>query len=161
MNGCLRTRVCKQPIIALYFESKTVLRFYNLEALSQICSLTVAKVRKILPFNFRWKNISWSHLMKFIKCSNEDWTSKWDFGTHHILAKPTINCPCWGLILVYIHIKCIQTEKVLVSETKHLHGVVWAFIYWTCDKDQNQMCWLIWFILCVTILTDFKNATLG
>ena len=29
---CLRTRVCKQPLIALYFESETVLKFYNLEA---------------------------------------------------------------------------------------------------------------------------------
>ena len=26
--GCLRTRVHKQPIIALYFESDTVLKFY-------------------------------------------------------------------------------------------------------------------------------------
>ena len=32
MIGCLRTRVPKQPIIALYFESGTVLKFYNLEA---------------------------------------------------------------------------------------------------------------------------------
>ena len=32
MIGCLRTRVRKQPIIALYFEFETVLKFYNLEA---------------------------------------------------------------------------------------------------------------------------------
>ena len=32
MIGCLRTRVRKQPIIALYFESEIVLKFYNLEA---------------------------------------------------------------------------------------------------------------------------------
>ena len=32
MIGCLRTRVRKQPIIELYFESETVLKFYNLEA---------------------------------------------------------------------------------------------------------------------------------
>ena len=32
MIGCLRTRVRKQPIIALYFESETVLKFYNLES---------------------------------------------------------------------------------------------------------------------------------
>ena len=30
MIGCLPTRVCKQPIISLYFE--TVLKFCNLEA---------------------------------------------------------------------------------------------------------------------------------
>ena len=29
---CLRTRVGKQPIIALYSESETVRKFYNLEA---------------------------------------------------------------------------------------------------------------------------------
>ena len=32
MIGCLRTSVRKQPIIALYFEFETVLRFYNLKA---------------------------------------------------------------------------------------------------------------------------------
>ena len=32
MIGCLRTRVRKQPIIALYLEYETVLKFYNLEA---------------------------------------------------------------------------------------------------------------------------------
>ena len=32
MIGCLRTRVRKQPIIPLYFESETVSKFYNLEA---------------------------------------------------------------------------------------------------------------------------------
>ena len=31
MNGCLRTRVRKQPIISLYFESVNELKFYNLE----------------------------------------------------------------------------------------------------------------------------------
>ena len=36
MIGCLRTRVRKQPIIALYFESETVLKFYNLEAISAV-----------------------------------------------------------------------------------------------------------------------------
>ena len=32
MIGCLRTRVRKQPTIALYFESENGLKFYNLEA---------------------------------------------------------------------------------------------------------------------------------
>ena len=32
MIGCLRTRVRKQPIITLYFESENELNFYNLEA---------------------------------------------------------------------------------------------------------------------------------
>ena len=32
MIGFLRTRVRKQPIIVLYFESETVLKYYNLEA---------------------------------------------------------------------------------------------------------------------------------
>ena len=31
MIGCLRTRVRKQPIVVLYFEFETVLKFYNLE----------------------------------------------------------------------------------------------------------------------------------
>ena len=34
MIGCLRTSVHKQPIIALYFEFETVLKFYNLDARS-------------------------------------------------------------------------------------------------------------------------------
>ena len=36
MIGCLRMRVRKQPIIALYFESENVLKFYNLEAWSGV-----------------------------------------------------------------------------------------------------------------------------
>ena len=32
MFGCFRTRVRKQPIIALYFEFKNELKLYNLEA---------------------------------------------------------------------------------------------------------------------------------
>ena len=32
MIDCLRSRVRKQPIFALYFEFETVLKFYNLEA---------------------------------------------------------------------------------------------------------------------------------
>ena len=32
MIGCLRTRVRKQPIIGLYFESENELKIYNLEA---------------------------------------------------------------------------------------------------------------------------------
>ena len=32
MIGCFWTCVSKQPIIALYYESETVLKFYNLEA---------------------------------------------------------------------------------------------------------------------------------
>ena len=32
MIGCLRTRVRKQPIIALYFEFENELKFDNLEA---------------------------------------------------------------------------------------------------------------------------------
>ena len=32
MSGCLQTRVHKQPIIALYFEFETILKFYNLGA---------------------------------------------------------------------------------------------------------------------------------
>ena len=34
MIGCLRTRVRKQPIIALYFELENGLKFNNLEAWS-------------------------------------------------------------------------------------------------------------------------------
>ena len=31
MIGCMRTRVRKQPIIALYFESENDIKFYNLK----------------------------------------------------------------------------------------------------------------------------------
>ena len=32
MIGCSRTRVCKQPLNALYFEFENEVKFYNLEA---------------------------------------------------------------------------------------------------------------------------------
>ena len=41
MIGCLRTRVRKQPIIALYFESENELKLYNLETAGLVFS-TVA-----------------------------------------------------------------------------------------------------------------------
>ena len=45
MIGCLRTRVRKQPIIALYFESENVLKLYNLEAwfCSDVAHLEIVK----------------------------------------------------------------------------------------------------------------------
>ena len=39
MIGRLRTLVCKQPIIALHFESENELKFYNLEARSLVKSM--------------------------------------------------------------------------------------------------------------------------
>ena len=53
MIGCLRTRVRKQPIIELYSESKTVLKFYNPEASlfrlePTFCVQVVAEALRIL-----------------------------------------------------------------------------------------------------------------
>ena len=45
MIGCLRTRVHKQPIIALYFESELVLNFYNLEARGEMTWGLTSRVR--------------------------------------------------------------------------------------------------------------------
>ena len=39
MFGCLRTRVRKQPNIALYFEFENELKFYNLKARLVIYSI--------------------------------------------------------------------------------------------------------------------------
>ena len=43
MIGCLRTRVRKQPIIALYFESENEIKFYNREAWSHslVCCIVL------------------------------------------------------------------------------------------------------------------------
>ena len=41
MIGCLRTRVPKQPIIALYFESESELKLYNLEAWYQYEDMSI------------------------------------------------------------------------------------------------------------------------
>ena len=40
MIGCLQTCVCKQPIVALYFEFENELKVYNLEARQKYCYLT-------------------------------------------------------------------------------------------------------------------------
>ena len=45
MIGCLRTCVRQQPIIALYFESETVLKFYNLEASMLKCLVLGLKLK--------------------------------------------------------------------------------------------------------------------
>ena len=49
MIGCLRTRVRKQPIIALYFEFETELKFYNLEAKSVLVLAPTANHANLLP----------------------------------------------------------------------------------------------------------------
>ena len=50
MIGCLGTRVRKQPIIALYFESETVLQFYNLEVWSKYgCLRNMTIVTRLIP----------------------------------------------------------------------------------------------------------------
>ena len=46
MIGYLQSRVRKQPIIAIYFE--TVLKFYNLEALFEfLCVIVCHRLKKI------------------------------------------------------------------------------------------------------------------
>ena len=59
MIGCLRTRVRKQLIIALYFESETVLKVYNLKAwwIWYFKMLSAANLRWILNvyiFVYTW-----------------------------------------------------------------------------------------------------------
>ena len=87
----------------------------NIETLYmyQICFDSIA---------FRWKNNCWSHLLQFIKRSNEDLTSMWYFGTYHISAN--ISDPLTahashinsGLNLhLYIYTLWMQTAKALVS----------------------------------------------
>ena len=43
MIDCLRTCVRKEPIIALYFEFETVLKFYNLEASTKLALMCLAQ----------------------------------------------------------------------------------------------------------------------
>ena len=55
MIGCLRTGVRKQPIIALYFESETELRFYNLMAWSNLQHLQIytSFANEVMVFEMR------------------------------------------------------------------------------------------------------------
>ena len=129
----------------------------NIETLSQIRSLTVAIVWKSLHLD--GNHNCWSYLMEYIKCSNEDLTSMWDFGTYHILAKAgaiaNINRPCWSCrascLNSGLHLYLVYAGSKGSGESTHLHRLTCAFFSWNCDKYmyQNQMCWLIWFILCV------------
>ena len=51
MIGCMRTRVRKQPIIALYFEFEDELKFYNLGARLQNEEQVQAGMATFGPFN--------------------------------------------------------------------------------------------------------------
>ena len=51
MIGCLRTRVRKQPIIALYFEFENDLKFYNLGARSKYEKQNVANGGRHVEIN--------------------------------------------------------------------------------------------------------------
>ena len=64
MIGCLRTRVRKHPIIALYFESENELKLYSLEAWFP---LSLAKKRTIIARPLLWCLVQslWQALMSF------------------------------------------------------------------------------------------------
>ena len=102
----------------------------------------------------RWKQLLLILFNVIYKRSNEDLTSMWHFGTYHILAKASINCPCWrsgaSCLNSGLHLYLVYAGSKGSCESTHLHRLTRAFISWNCDKYQNQVCWLIWFILCVT-----------
>ena len=84
MIGCLRTRVPKQPIIALYFESETVLEFYNLEA---------------------WTNRSYLSIVNYQKKANK--MSLIRSGT--ILF---VHAVCASNLILALNVKCLKSFKI-------------------------------------------------
>ena len=76
MIGCMRTRVRKQPIIALYFESETVLKLYNLEASNSAMF--------IIAFLLKKKNKSpyWHLLLKLGNPLSKNKIFNWYIETH-------------------------------------------------------------------------------
>ena len=62
MVGCLRTHVRKQPIMAPYFESETVLKFYNLEAWSPGYNLLISTEHEISTAH----NLKYRQMKKFL-----------------------------------------------------------------------------------------------
>ena len=101
---------------------------------------------------FRWKNIYKSNLLKFIKCSNEDLTSMWDFATYYVLAN--FSDPLIALadtvvlaililvcVCIYIFILCGCRQQRLWWVCTFTFTLQWVLV-------QNQLCWLVWFILC-------------
>ena len=58
MIGCLRTRVRKNPIIALYFEFEPVIKFYNLRAQSEQYKLDYQSICESGPLlDHQWNAI--------------------------------------------------------------------------------------------------------
>ena len=53
MIGCLRTRVRKQPTIALYFEPENVLKLYNLEAKTIVTNAYITAVAGMIKRDAR------------------------------------------------------------------------------------------------------------
>ena len=51
MIGCLRTRVRKQPIIALYFEFESEIKFYNLEA-RQVAKTQTLMMDNVIKYHY-------------------------------------------------------------------------------------------------------------
>ena len=72
MIGCLRTRVRKQPIIALYFESETVLQSkepdHQMATLSTSADMTkiCRKEFKFKTFKFFTKRHTQSNFLRFL-----------------------------------------------------------------------------------------------
>ena len=66
MIGCLWTRVRKQPIIALYFESENELELYNLEARTQGADQTAWMCKLVLTFVVRMQQSYYSESILFL-----------------------------------------------------------------------------------------------
>ena len=111
MIGCLRTRVRKQPIIALYFVSENELKLYNLEAWYQ-------NVTDFIPIFLTCERNT--HVVKFhmaiIRISHIDKTP------------PKLLHFAFGFTRITIAARCRQ-----LIESIHMHAD-WVPIPHTCMK---------------------------
>ena len=57
----------------------------------------------------------------------------WDFGTYHILAKASINCPCWrsgaSCLNSGLHLYSVHADSKGSGESTHLHRLTQALIF--------------------------------
>ena len=104
MIGCLPTHVRKQPIIARYFEFATVLKFYNLEALT--ISILLSSFSSLIIFVYKlWNECKLNFKSCLVLCF---------MSVHQLLYECKLNLKSFCKFVFFMFVYQFLNERILV-----------------------------------------------
>ena len=129
MIGCLRTLVRKQPIIVLYLEFETVLKFYSLEARTDGLLLLIwdkqfAKVisrwLKSSLARKEWTQLNFFHLV-LLKAYGRHQLFHWQFSAIILFQKP---------VFIKVYLWCHDFDLYMTLIIYKVHLLVMQWLCW-------------------------------